>query len=242
MPWIQLTVAFGCCYCCRGSGGPRCVSKPLLATRPGCAAEARTFSWQAGGVQPGHVVIWTSSWWLPDRKCCWGQRGTGIPASTLASKFAFSPSSYPTKRSLCSHRAFPKAARTPASFCVAEPCLLKLPPGRGDGSQLQLWVWRQRNVLNTAVQSQEPAWMRVFGVGAGSPTFPCSPYFVSHILHPPPRRADAVPCFRHVSELYQSPPEAKGLTHSSALSKVLVRPVINSKFWHLTHVVLFAHV
>lgn len=85
-------------------------------------------------------------------------------------------------------------------------------------------------MLNTAVQRQELAWMRVFGVGSGSPTFPPSPNFVSHILHLPPRRADAVPCFRHVSEPYQSPPEANGVTHSSALSKVLVRPIINSKF------------
>lgn len=33
------------------------VSKPLLATRPGCAVWAGAFSWQAGGVQPGRVVI-----------------------------------------------------------------------------------------------------------------------------------------------------------------------------------------
>lgn len=126
-------------------------------------------------------------------------------------------------------RASPKASCALALFFVAEQCPLKSCPwevGKGDGCSLALGTneWVKHSCADAGASPEDVAWC-----GSWFPSLLCSPNFLTHILHLPPWCTDAVPCFRHVLESYQSPPEIHRVKHCSTLSEALVRPVINSK-------------
>lgn len=109
--------------------------------------------------------------------------------------------------------AFPRPALS--WFCVSR--LSNIPSraaprkrGKGNGCSLDLetkeWAkhnkWVKHSCAEAGASLEYGAWS-----GNWFSSLLCSPNFLTHILCPPPWCADAVPCFRHVSESYQSPPE-----------------------------------